>query len=319
MYTPNDVSVIICAFTEQRWHDLCDAVESLQRQDSPPREIVVVIDHNPAMLAKAREAFPGVIVVENAHGQGASGSRNSGVAASSGSLIAFLDDDAVAFPDWVEQCCAAYQADPDGKVLGVGGHVQSQWADKRPAWFPEEFDWVVGGSYKGGPVTATAVRNVWSNNMSIRREVFEAIDGFGLGFGKTGARSRPEDTDLCIRALQKFPQGTWLYKPEIKIFHKVPRNRARWGYFVWRCYNEGVGKADLGARVGVQDSTHTERQYALRALPPGVARGVADTLLRGDLSGVTRSGAIVTGFTLTALGYVAGRLKQHPLAASFAR
>lgn len=316
MYTPNDVSVIICAFTEQRWNDLCDAVKSLQQQVSPPREIIVVIDHNSYLFEQACKAFPGVIVVENEYAQGASGSRNSGVAVASGNLIAFLDDDAVAFTDWILQCCQGYR---DDNVLGVGGHVQSQWIGQRPYWFPEEFEWVVGGSYKGGPDTTTAVRNLWSNNMTIRREVFEAIDGFRLGFGKVGTLSSREDTDLCIRALQEYPHGIWLYEPEVRVFHKVPKQRARWGYFVWRCYDEGLGKADLAARVGVQISTNTERKYAMQALPRGVVQGLVDTFLHGDITGLTRSGAIIMGFTLVALGYVTGRLKRRLLVSNLAQ
>ncbi len=310
MYRPQDVSVIICAYTEQRWEDLCDAVKSLLQQVSPPKEIVVVIDHNQPLFDRACKEFPGVIVVENRYQQGASGSRNSGAEVASGSLIGFLDDDATACPDWVAQCCSGYQ---DDNILGVGGYVQTHWVEQRPKWFPEEFDWVVGGSYKGGPEETTAVRNLWSGNMSIRREVFEAIDGFGIGFGKTGSRSSPEDTDLCIRAIQKYPHGIWLYRPEAKIFHKVPPNRACWRYFIWRCCNEGLGKADLAVRVGAKDSIHTEQQYVLKALPSGVVRGIADIFIHGDITGLARSSAIILGLVLAMIGYTWGRLKQQPL------
>ena len=47
------VSVIICAYTEVRWHDLIEAVASLRRQQFPPAEVIVVVDHNSRLLARA--------------------------------------------------------------------------------------------------------------------------------------------------------------------------------------------------------------------------------------------------------------------------
>src|SRR5690242_12415697 len=70
-----DVSVIICAYTEARWHDLVAAVESLHRQSRPPHEIIVVVDHNQLLLERARTELSDV-VVENSEPQGLSGARN---------------------------------------------------------------------------------------------------------------------------------------------------------------------------------------------------------------------------------------------------
>ena len=60
-------SVVICAFTERRWADLSAAVESLARQSRAPDEIVIVIDHNPDLLARARRQFASSRVVANGH------------------------------------------------------------------------------------------------------------------------------------------------------------------------------------------------------------------------------------------------------------
>src|SRR5215207_1020357 len=63
-------SVIICAYTEKRWRDLVAAVESLRQQTLRPTEIVVVIDHNPALLERVQAGLCDVVAVENqeAHG-----------------------------------------------------------------------------------------------------------------------------------------------------------------------------------------------------------------------------------------------------------
>ena len=88
--TSHDVSVIICAYTEERWADLVAAVESVQQQILQPREIIVVIDYNPGLLQQVREHVLGVIVVENTEVRGLRGARNSGIAIAQSSLLLSL-------------------------------------------------------------------------------------------------------------------------------------------------------------------------------------------------------------------------------------
>src|SRR4051812_32740530 len=113
------IAVIICAYTEERWTDLVESVTSVQAQSLPPDEIVIVIDHNPAMLARAQEFFASHTVLENANPKGLSGARNTGIAATKADWIAFLDDDAVAHVDWLQNLV---QVLDDPHVLGAGGY-----------------------------------------------------------------------------------------------------------------------------------------------------------------------------------------------------
>src|SRR5260370_41788670 len=94
-----DISVIICAYTEKRWDDLLAAIESVRQQTLPAAEIIIVIDHNPQLLERVQDHIPDVIVVENAEARGLRGARNSGRAAAQGHIMAFLDAAPVAMPD----------------------------------------------------------------------------------------------------------------------------------------------------------------------------------------------------------------------------
>ena len=125
---PRRVSVVICAYTLERWAEIGAAVESVRRQTRRPAEVVLVIDHNPELLARAEAAFPDVQAVPNTGTRGLSGARNTGVARASGDVIAFLDDDAAADAHWVERLLAAYS---DKRVSGVGGGVVPDWAVRR--------------------------------------------------------------------------------------------------------------------------------------------------------------------------------------------
>src|SRR5437660_7446995 len=127
-----DISVIICAYTEDRWGDLVAAVESVQLQTLQPREIIVVVDHNPGLLKRAQEHLLDVVVVENSRTRGLSGARNSGIAVAKGNIIAFLDDDAIAEPNWLEHLVVYYD---DARIAGVGGKIEPFWRGTRPSWF----------------------------------------------------------------------------------------------------------------------------------------------------------------------------------------
>src|ERR1017187_570959 len=305
------VSVVIAAFATERWNDIREAVASVKAQSVPALETIVVIDHNPALFDRAKRELGDALVIPNTGSRGASGARNTGVAASRGEVVAFLDDDAVASPTWLEGLLRHF---PDPGVVGVGGKLVPLWPDSRPRWFPGEFDWVVGASYRGMPEDATQVRNVWSNNMAIRRRAFDAVAGFREDFGKVGARSQPEDTDLCLRAAAAQQRGIWRYEPAAVAGHRVPQGRATVGFFLRRCLNEGAGKAALAALNGTAESTSAERDYTRHVLPGGLARGLRETV-RGDVSGGLRSLAIAAGFSLTAAGFLTGRaagIFHHP-------
>jgi glycosyltransferase involved in cell wall biosynthesis len=305
-----DVSVVICAYTEARWDDLVTAVESVQQQSAPPREIVVVIDHNASLLERVRRHFPDVVAVDNKESRGLSGARNTGVAVARGEVIAFLDDDAVAAHDWLAQLNAGYS---DPLVLGVGGTIKPMWVDGRPNWFPEEFNWVVGCTYRGTPRKTAPVRNLIGCNMSFRREVFEVIGGFRNGIGRVGTHPVGcEETELCIRANQRWPQSVLLYESRARVHHRVPSSRACWDYFRARCYAEGLSKALVARSVGTRDGLASERAYTFRTLPRGVIRGLADVAPRGDPTGLARAGAIVAGLAITTAGFLVGLVSERP-------
>ncbi len=296
------ISVVICAYTPERWEDLGRAVASLIAQTVPAREIVVAIDHNPELAERARAHFRApVAVVDNVQKPGLAGARNSGAQATTAPVVAFLDDDARASPDWLRELASAFERP---SVLGVGGRIDPDWQTGRPRWFPDEFGWVVGCSYRGLPASPGAVRNMIGANMSVRREVLDALGGFREDLG------RLEETDLCIRGSLLFPAGHWLYWPAAAVSHTVTAQRATWRFFRARCFNEGVAKAAMAADTGHRAGLESERRYVRWILPSGVAREGARAL-RGDRSSAARAGAIVGGLAYTAAGFVRGWLRRR--------
>lgn len=297
------MSVVICAYTEDRWDDVLAAVASVRAQHLQPYEVIVVVDHNPDLFARLRSALPDVVVVQNRHGQGLSGGKNTGTELARGELVAFLDDDAVAEPDWLRYLAAGY-TEPD--VIGVGGLTLPWWEGERPAWFPEEFDWVVGCTFVGRE--PGRVRNLLGGNASFRREAFDIAGGFPSHIGRSAGKRRPlgcEETEFCIRLGRLSPDSVFLFDGRAVIRHRVPAARARFSYFRSRCYAEGLSKALVTRSVGVADGLSAERSYTTVTLRRGVTRGVAQAL-RGDPAALARPAAITAGLLCATTGYAVG-------------
>lgn len=309
--------MLICAYTLDRLDVLSQAIDSVRAQSLAAHEIVLTIDHSPELMAEAERRWTDVRLVENHEEQGLSGARNSGVAACSGDVVAFLDDDAVAAPDWLERLAEAYR---DPSVFGAGGAVRPAWVEGKPSWFPPEFDWVVGCTHSGMPKRREAVRNLVGANMSLRRDALLEVGGFRHELGRIGTiPAGCEETDLCIRVGKRWPEGKILYDPAAAVDHYVPAARGTREYFTSRCRGEGRSKAVLAGLVGSESGLEAERTYTSRTLPLGVLRGIGDAF-RGDLSGLSRAAAIVTGLFATTAGYLSGgrerrRLERRRLAA----
>lgn len=303
------ISVVICAYTENRWLDLQQAIQSIQDQTVRPAEIILVIDHNPALFSLAKEAFLGVKVIENQEARGLSGARNTGVLHSSCQLVAFMDEDAIAATSWIENLLSGYQY---AQVIGVGGEVRPMWGVKQPDWFPEEFNWVVGCSYKGLPQGLAPIRNPIGCNMSFRREEVINAGGFRNGIGRIGTLPVGcEETELSIRMKQLKPEAVILYNPEAVVHHKVPEQRSRFSYFVRRSFAEGISKAQVTDFVGSGEGLSSERRYVIDTLVKGVLSGLKQAFLERNHSGLKRAFAIVIGLVLTTAGYIVGKSTRN--------
>jgi GT2 family glycosyltransferase len=309
------ISVIVCTHTLDRWENLRAAVESVRAQTLAPAQTIVVIDGDQELERRAFAELEGVEVVRNSHDPGLSGGRQTGAEHARGSILAFLDDDAVADRDWLERLAEAYL---DPMVLGVGGAIEPAWEQPPPRWFPPEFNWVVGCSYVGMPASTQRVRNVIGANMSMRAAVLAQAGAFDPRLGRApGAKAlsgSAEETELCIRAARAQPGHYWIYEPRARVVHAVPPQRGTWRYFARRCAVEGTAKAMLSCIAGADDGLSSERAYVRSVLPRALRRELAGAV-RGRRDGLARALAITAGLAITAAAYgrtrwmSAGRLR----------
>ena len=275
-------SVIICVYTEDRWDDIRDAVDSVRGQHAGargnPRR-----GPQPRPPSQAQGRLPG-------HDRGGEHPRAGAVRRPEhrrrhrpGDVVAFLDDDAVAEPGWLA-ALAERLRDPD--VDGVGGLTRPLWATgARPRWFPEEFDWAVGCTYRGMPTRTRPIRNVMGGNAAFRREVVGEVGGFSTAIGRNvqGRKARPlgcEETEFCIRLTQRRPGAVLMFEPGAVIGHKVPGRPGRLAYFAPaatpRACRRRWSRTASGPGTGWPASGTTRSRHC-RA---GVLRGLRDAVAR---------------------------------------
>jgi GT2 family glycosyltransferase len=216
------VSVIVC--TRNRPEMLRVCLQALRALQISPHEIIVV-DNAPSNDATRRlvEATPGVRYVLEPR-PGLSAARNAGIRASSGSLIAFTDDDVRVHPDWLRQHLQAFS---DARVMATTGLVLTAEL--------ETYAQFLFHRYEGGGSWGFCARifdeaffartrrygvPVWQigagANMAFRREVFERVGLYDERLG-AGASGCSEDSELWYRVLA---QGWRIrYEPLAVVFH----------------------------------------------------------------------------------------------------
>ncbi len=126
------VSVVIPAFNASL--HLESALESVLAQTAAPLEVIVMDDGSTDDTVAMAERF-GVRVERHGHA-GISATRNRGVNAARGGLIAFLDADDVWLPDKLERQLEVFAAQPDLELVSCRVEQFSELRDERFEQFP---------------------------------------------------------------------------------------------------------------------------------------------------------------------------------------
>src|SRR5512143_1360393 len=120
-------SVVIVTYNDRA--RLADCLDSIFRQSYPSDgfEIIVIDDgSNDGTAESVSSRFPAVRVVQNQNA-GPSASRAAGVKEATGEVIAFIDSDCVAPPDWLANIERALGRDGVKVVGGPIRHEGSLW------------------------------------------------------------------------------------------------------------------------------------------------------------------------------------------------
>jgi glycosyltransferase involved in cell wall biosynthesis len=196
------LSVVVCTYN--RADLLPGCLESLadQMADKHVYEVIVVNNNSTDTTQEIAESFtrrePNFrVVVETA--QGLSQARNRGFKEARGQLVAYIDDDAKAHPDWVRSTTHFFEIHPDAS--GVGGPYKAYSLVPIPEWFPEEY-----GSKSMGNETRLLQKgeSISGTNMAFKRSALIEVDGFDTALGMTGEKvSYGEEAHLTRKMLER--------------------------------------------------------------------------------------------------------------------
>lgn len=189
----------VAVITYERPDFVARCLDHLLVQTQPPLEIIVIDSSaNDDTSRLVKERYPTVTYRICSAGSGAMATaRNISYRMSSGDVLAFIDDDAYAEPDWLEQLLPHFD---DPTVGGVGGrqirHQPGELVEGIDAIGQLRPDGTLTGNFAADPGRTVAVDHLLGANMSFRRTVLDQIGGIHDGYGGTCVR---EETDLCLR------------------------------------------------------------------------------------------------------------------------
>lgn len=204
--------------------------------------------------------------------QGLSVARNTGMAHARAPIVAFLDDDAVPRPGWLQALRQAFIEHPEAGA--VGGPVMPEFETERP-------DWLVGRMEL--PYTIVDLgrqkrrypRNLhpFGANMAIRRDALGELR-FPADLGRKGTSLYSGEESWLFDRLRK-KGSPLLYVPGMRVRHFIPAERLTPEWIRRRYYYQGVSLAKTG--TGVSGKIRIVSILALRRLYIGVQSLFADT------------------------------------------
>lgn len=241
------LTIAIC--THNRCEYLRFALESLVRQSADPRSFEVLVVDNASSDATASVAASMALRLEGRlrcvreDRLGLSHARNRALQETDAPYIAYLDDDAIAEPQWVHSLLAAFEgAEP--RPVAVGGPVRPIWLTPRPVWVGERLD----GSltiidWHGEARCIDGNREyLCGANMAFERAAVVGCGGFDAELGRIGSKLLGGEEMLLQRRLA-WQGGSIYYEPAAGVRHHVHPERLDRRWFYRRFYWDGVSCA----------------------------------------------------------------------------
>ncbi len=250
------ITVILCTYN--RCQSLSKALESVAASVLPPSvewEVLVVDNNSPdktrEVIEQYCERYPGRFRYLFEGRQGKSNALNSGIRDARGKILAFMDDDVLVAPDWLQNLTAALDS---GQWSGAGGRILSQQAIEVPEWLDLEGKYGVGGMlalFDHGDKGFELKTPPFGTNMAFEARIFAELGGFRTDMGPCpGSELRNEDMEFGRRVMGAG-ERLW-YVPDAVVYHAIPPNRLQQEYLLRFWYDHGRAQMrEIGPRPSV--------------------------------------------------------------------
>jgi len=312
------ISIIVPCYSLERLGDIYELLDSIDAQTYHNIETLVVAERSPELASSIssyvkEKGYGNIKVLYNEGDWGSYSARNMGIEQAQGDVLAFIDDDALLFPDWAEETARNYAE--DDSVIGLTGPILPLWEHESMSWFPRELYWIFSCTY-GDWTEKREVRNGYGTNISFLWEAFDACGLFKnrLEAGEQGKsdwqRPGAKETEFSVRVTQKTGKRI-IYNPDIRVKHKVYRYRLSTGFIVKRAYWEGYAKAWFNRWSRSISSKILATEYELlRRIFLNLLPGSLALLLRQPIVALRRLWITALALSCVFVGYLVYRLSS---------
>jgi glucosyl-dolichyl phosphate glucuronosyltransferase len=221
------ISVVIVSFNRPK--HVRRTIDSVIKQSVQPHEIIVIDDGSKPRL-EFKTNFENFKLIHLDEEAGLSSSRNLGVSLASGDYVAFIDDDAVASPNWLEEIEKAIL---DGADV-LGGPLVPHFEAAPPGWWTEK-DY---GSFAS--VGNASFEGIWGANMVFSKKVFDHVGLFNPHLGRQKGKLMGREESELMEKAKSIYQVAFVHSAVVA--HSVPAKRLNLKYILrWRYY-DGVSE-----------------------------------------------------------------------------
>jgi glucosyl-dolichyl phosphate glucuronosyltransferase len=261
------ISIVICS--HNRSADVSECLTALVPQIDAHAEVILVDSasdtKNRAELARLAIFYPAVKLTR-ADRPGLSLARNRGVDLATAEWVAFLDDDAVPFPDWLEKLSAAVTAAPPAQAVIAGG-IYPKWPDGiNGEHLSERWKMFLSLAEADRPGSVTDGYPVNGANYVIRRRTLLDIGGFPKSLGRVGASLiSGDDCDVTKKVLDIGLDAG--FDPSFKVYHKISRERLTINWILRRTFWEGVSEIRIHRSRGARLPCHLRPVKLFASIP----------------------------------------------------
>jgi glycosyltransferase involved in cell wall biosynthesis len=266
------ISAVVCTLDRAAYLQRC--LGSLQSQSlaGPLYEVLVVdngsTDETRQVVTAAADRTANLRYLFESQ-KGLSRARNHGWQEARGRYVAYLDDDAVACPQWLERLVDAFETATPSPGC-AGGRIELVWECPRPAWLSDTLLPSLGKiDWSDEPVFLSRAQWLGGGNIAFRKPLLQAIDGFPLALGRVGANLLSSE-EILVRHQLEVRGYPCFYRPDASVLHHVHPSRVSRRWFLRRNYWQGISAAilqrlteDLTGRQRAAAACRTLRHHVL--------------------------------------------------------
>ncbi len=252
------LSIIICSYNRASY--INDALTSLYCQSAGLNSFeVIIVDNN--STDNTKEVYTawrqtnnnGHFTFISETKQGASFARNTGATIAKGEWVCFMDDDAVATPNYVENILKHIQDKPD--AVGFGGRIIPKYIPAEPKWMSYYVSSLVG-NFNYAPIACAFENGKYplESNMIVKKSVYEQIGGFNVNLpGVVGTlRIGGEGKELFYKILAL---GHIIYYDPAICVHHVVEVKKLTSEYMYRVAS-GIGRGEKTRTLAISKATY---------------------------------------------------------------